>query len=144
MTFDINITEFVSNNTPVDFNFTIGGKIVDNHKLAQSWIKMFLTELGSQLYFPATGTNFLEAMRTGVIRDAASVNLQFKLASDLVAETLNTDALTNALPDTEQLLVAELVSFEILKSESKLKLFITLTPVQGDTVSFSVPVSTKV
>ena len=137
---DINITMLNAVGVPVDFNFESGGTLTGNHKLAQTWLRLFLTETGSQLYAPSTGTAFLDTVRSGGIRKSADVPLYFNTAADAVAKVLGDDALTNDLPDTEQLVSATLTSFELLFDKSTLKLHVTLVPVAGDDLTFTTTV----
>jgi len=140
-TVDLNITKYNAIGTPVEFTFDTGGLSVGNKKLAQSWIKLFLTDLGSQEYYPESGSGFLDAIRAGRIRRSADVSITFKTAADNVANTLNRDPLTAELPDTEQLDFATLESYLLLLEESRLELTVKLTPVAGDQVTFTVPVA---
>jgi hypothetical protein len=137
---DINITQLGASGQPVEFNFEAGGTLTGNHKLAQSWIRLFLTESGSQPYAPNTGTDFLATVRNGGIRRSADVPINFKAAADTIAKLLLDDPLTTALPQTEQLVVATLDSYQLLFDKSTLKLDITLTPVAGDTITFTTSV----
>lgn len=140
---DINVTEMTTLKQVVDFNFKQDGTLTGNRKLVQTWVRLFLTEVGSQKYYPTKGTRFLEIIRTGGIRRDADVPIQFKIAADAVAAILASDPDTELLPDTEQLVSAELLDYFLSFKESLLKLSVKLTPVSGETITLNVPISTQ-
>jgi len=140
-TSDLNISIIKNSVIPVDFTFDALGTLTGNRKLAQTWIRLFLTDTGSQQYHPETGSGFLNIIRTGRIRKNADVGLNFKIAADTVARNLTSDPETADLPETEQLAFATLESYLLDFEESRLQLRVKLTPIEGDSITFSVPVA---
>lgn len=121
------------------------GEIVAGvQKVAQTWIILFLTERGTVLGDEERGTDFLRAVRTGLIRVEDDVPTYFGIAADKVQRTMDLDADGQGLPDDERLDDAELTAYFIDRASSTLRLNITITAISGAGTDVVVPISVSI
>ena len=110
-------------------------------KVAQSWLILFLTDLGTVLNKPTRGSSFLHAMRTGRIRVEDDVSAEFSLAAEQVRQTMGLDASADGtLPADERLDEAVLLEFDLDQAASYLYLKVRILTVAGDSRDVILPV----
>ena len=117
---------------------TTGELVVGPAKIAQEFTSAFLTELGSNVYYPDYGTEFMTYLRNGLIRTDQEVLTYFNAASAAAVYTL-ASKVTDATPDDEILESARLDHFEL--EPPYLFLYVTLLTRAGLSRSIVLPVS---
>ena len=110
-------------------------------KVAQSFVKLFLTELGTMEHDPTLGTNFLGALRQGLIRDEVTLQSAFQAA---VLDVFNYVSLNEDpdIPADERLLKADLVEWDLRPGFLSIK--VEIVTVAGDTRVYIIPVETRI
>ena len=106
-------------------------------KVAQLFTIQLLTEKNSDLV-GLGGTSFLTAVRRGNIKNDGDIEFYFNLAVSEIMEYLNKNEGAD-VPDDENLVVAELLSFTIIPGY--LTLSVRLETLAGDTRDVILPVS---
>ena len=110
-------------------------------KVAQSFTKIFLTELGSMDHDPTLGTNFLSALRQGLIRDEVTLQGAFQTA---VMDVFNYISLNEdpTIPDDERLVEANLAKWDL--RPGFLSIEVEIVTAAGDTRIYVIPVETRI
>lgn len=108
-------------------------------KLAQKYLVILFTNLGSQLYYPEFGTNLLYTLRAGVSPvDSLAAAQIFNLASFEAVNTLKAyQATDETIPLDEQLVSAELTNISLIGGSVSFE--VTLTTAAGEIIDFLVP-----
>ena len=109
-------------------------------KVAQTWLSLFMTDIGSVLNQPTRGSGFFPAVRRGRIQVEADVPAEFKLASEQVRRTMELDTVGTDLPDDERLDDADLLEFQLFRNLSHLRLKIRIRSLAGDSRTVFLPV----
>lgn len=125
---------------------TAGEMCTGVQKVAQTWVSLFLTDVGSIPHDLTRGSSFMPAVRMGRIQVDEDVEAEFNLAADKVRRTMDQDAAdVGNLPDDERLDEAVLLSFDISLEESRLYLRVNIRTIAGDdrTIFLPVPVSIR-
>lgn len=118
-----------------------GGKVTSGiQKMAQTWAILFLTERGSVSADPELGTDFVSNLRTGIIRDEATVRSEFGLAATLVSNNMLAFENADGLPDDEILDSAVLNNFNIDRKRGLLSLYVGLTSQAGTQHDILLPI----
>lgn len=110
-------------------------------KVSQSFAKLFLTELGSVANDPTMGTDFLSQLRTGFIRDEATLQSSFQAAVLDVKNYMSQNEGTE-VPDDETLEEANLLEWDLRRDFLSLK--VQLTTAAGESRVYELPVETRV
>jgi len=122
------------------FNSKSNGQIcVGVQKLSQRWLLEFMTELGSMPGLPERGTNFVSAVRRGLINNAVAAASAFTIESMLVQRNLQNEEYED-MPDDERLSGAELLSVSFLPSY--LRMGIKINSIAGTAREVILPIST--
>lgn len=98
-------------------------------KLVQNWLILFLTQKGSNRFFPERGSSFPGAMVSGRIQTNLDLTTVFAMAADEVAEQLAAENQNTAFTD-EQYASVELIS-AVIESYQKIKLRVRINSVAG-------------
>jgi hypothetical protein len=126
--------------TKITLGFGVAGEVTTGiQKLVQSFALLFLTEQGSVLYAPTLGSEFVTAMRQGLIRDESDVESNFALAVESVRQTLDLAADEEDLPEDETFESAELQSFSLDKASSTLTLVVKVNSAAGSSRELFLP-----
>lgn len=121
------------------------GEIVAGiQKVAQTWTILFLTERGTVLGDEERGTDFLRAVRTGLIRVEDDIPTYFGVAADNVQRTMDLDAADQGLPADERLDDAELDNYVIDRNSGLLRLNVGVTSIAGEGVDIVLPVPVSI
>jgi hypothetical protein len=109
-------------------------------KAAQSFAKLFLTELGSMPNDPTAGTSFLSDLRSGTIRDELTLQASYQSA---VVDVLNymSENEDLDLPDDEALEEANLLSWDM--RPGFLSITVQIVTAAGESRTYVVPVETR-
>lgn len=109
-------------------------------KVAQSFTKMFLTEVGSVTNDPTLGTSFLTLLRSGAIRDEASLESAFQAA---VLDVMNYMSVNEDIdiPLDEQLAEANLIAWDL--QPGFLSIQVQIVSEAGDSREYVVPVEVR-
>lgn len=117
-----------------------GAFISGIQKVAQTFIKLFLTDRGTVDGDPAMGTDFLSQMRSGFIRDEVSMQSMFQSSvldvKNYISEYEKTDA-----PDDERLDSAELISWDL--RPGFFSITVRIVTAAGDSRAFTMPVEAR-
>ena len=110
-------------------------------KVSQSFIKLFLTDIGSVANDPAAGTSFMAALRKNQIRDETTLQSYFQAA---VVDVINymSEEESGAVPDDETLANATLVEWDLRPGFLSIK--VEITTEAGESRIYVVPVETRV
>jgi hypothetical protein len=110
-------------------------------KVAQTWLALFITDIGSVLNKPTRGSSFFPAVRAGKIQVEDDVPAEFALAAEQVRQTMELDA-TDAddLQDDERLDEAILLDFALVRDLSFLQLKVRINSLAGDSRVVYLPV----
>lgn len=99
--------------------------------LCQRFVHAFLTRVGTNVYRPTFGTDFVTAVMRGSIRDEADVKAAFTFAAQAVRQILLLDAVSNPPPVDELFQSATLQSFILDKAKGVLSLKIAISSAAG-------------
>lgn len=117
-----------------------GGQVITGiQKVVQTFLQLFLTDLGSVPSAPELGTGFYGAVRRGEVHTQLDVRTQFGAAAETVRRHLA--PVETALPDDERFASAVLDNFNLDQAASKLVLTITVRSRAGEARTVYLPVS---
>ena len=119
--------------------YTGSGKVCAGiQKLAQRWLIEFLTPLGSMPYLTDRGSDFINRVRSGRIRNEVDATLAFNFAKERVALNLIKEDTAGTYPDDEKYADAVLLGIQVALG-SKLSFSVRIDSVAGDKRIFVVP-----
>lgn len=126
---------------PIETGFGTSGYVCTGiQKVAQTWLALFMSDIGSTLNKPTRGSSFLSAVRLGRIQVSDDVPAEFALAAKQVSRTMELDTVGTDLPDDERLDRATLVDYQLFRELSYLRLKIRIRSLAGDTRVVYLPV----
>ena len=117
---------------------TTGESVIGPVKVAQMFTSAFLTELGTNTYYPDYGTDFMTYLRNGLIRTDQEVVTYFNAGAAAALFYLGS-TVTDDTPDDEILESARLDHFEL--EPPYLFLYVTLLTRAGIARDIVLPVS---
>lgn len=133
-----------SGKQPIETAFGLddGGYICTGvQKVAQTWLSLFMTDLGTVLNKPTRGSSFFQSMRTGRIRVEDDVSAEFARAAEQVRRTMDLDAVeAGDLEADERLDEALLLDFNLNREAASLYLKIRIVTAAGDSRDIILPI----
>ncbi len=119
---------------------TSGSVCTGAQKMAQTFIKLFLTDKGSVMYDEAAGTDFRKSVRNGAVHDDVTLESYFRFA---VMDILNYLSTQPTPEDKDEVLEeAKLTSYDLIGDS--IILHIELVSLVGTTRSIIIPVKTVI
>lgn len=136
---DISVFSNVStvSSIPVTLGFGSGSGVQGPEKAAQFFTMFIMTDAGSVQFDSTFGSDFIEAMLKGNIKDSSTLKLAFNTA---VVDVLNyVRANFSSWPDDERLVKIELLDYSFDTENAKVTLRVGLTTAAGSTATVVLP-----
>ena len=109
-------------------------------KMAQQWLMEFLTEIGTVLYLPDKGCDFMSLVRQGQLRSTLDAQQAFATANQQAQRNMANDVKAST-PDDEILALVELL--DVAVDGDTLKLYVRLTSRAADAAPLILPISVR-
>ena len=130
---------------PIRLAFGDAGQVTTGiQKLAQTFAMLFLTEAGSVPDKPDWGTEFLAAVRNGMVNNENDVQSAVSMAIEDVRGTLGLIAEQESYPPDETFQSASLLNYTLDEKTSKLTMYIKVVSAAGDSRVVVLPVSAPI